>query len=223
MIELKEITKTFGNTCAVNHVTLQVMNGSIMGLLGVNGAGKSTLLRMIAGVLHPDSGQITIDGEVIAENEACRQKLFYLSDQPYFFTNATIRTMAEFYANLYPDFAKERFFQMCEEFGFDDVKKIRTFSKGMKKQTAVLLALCSGADYILCDELFDGLDPLMRKKIQELFLEEVKLRKITLIAATHTLNELEGFCDCVGILHGKGITLAKDVEQAKHDAYRILA
>ena len=115
MIELKEITKTFGNTCAVNHVTLQVMDGSIMGLLGVNGAGKSTLLRMIAGVLHPDSGQITIDGEVIAENEACRQKVFYLSDQPYFFTNATIRTMAEFYANLYPDFAKERFFQSLQQ------------------------------------------------------------------------------------------------------------
>lgn len=161
MIEIKNLTKTFDAITAVGHITFTIPDQTIWGLVGTNGAGKTTLLRMIAGILVPDSGTICMNGENIYNNEEIRQDIFYLPDQPHFLFNATPSRMALFYQKLYPDFDTERYLELHDRLNLPVSKKLRTFSKGMKKQSAIISALCTNTSYILCDEIFDGLDPVV--------------------------------------------------------------
>ncbi len=201
MIQLNDISKSFGETRAVNQVSLVIPDGSVFGLLGSNGAGKSTLLRMMSGIVEEDEGEILIDGDKIFDNTKVKQKLFYLSDAPYYFPNATLQTMREFYQRLYPKFDQDGFEMLIKAFELNENKRIRTFSKGMKRQAFIVLAICSNAKYILCDEVFDGLDPIVSKVVKDLFRQEQKMREMTLVMASHDLKELEDFCDSIGVIH----------------------
>lgn len=214
MIEIEEVTKQFGRLAAVNRLSLTIPDNSMFGLLGTNGAGKSTLLRMLAGVIKQDSGTITIDGEVQTKKTGRiygKQKIFFLSDDQYFFPNATPVSMAGFYESMYPLFDKQRFFQMLNAFELPPDKKIHSFSKGMKKQVIILLGICTGTEYLLCDEVFDGLDPVIRNSIKKLLEKEMKMRRLTILAASHNLRDLEDMCHTIGILHKGGVLLARDL------------
>ena len=175
MIQLSNISKKFGETQAVEGISLMIPDGSVFGLLGSNGAGKSTLLRMMAGILKEDVGEILVDGDVVFDNPEVKQNLFYLSDAPYYFSNATLQTMKEFYQTLYPQFDQDGFEMLIRQFNLNENKRIRTFSKGMKRQAFIILAICSNAKYILCDEVFDGLDPIVSKVVKDLFRQEPPL------------------------------------------------
>jgi len=211
MLKISQISKNYDHVPALDHVSLAIEDGNIWGILGVNGAGKSTLLKIIAGILKPDAGTVMIDDEPLYDNPKIKKEVFFLSDDAYFFPNATVETMATFYHSVYPEFDIMRYRELYEALGFDNIRKIRTFSKGMKRQIFILLALCSNTRYLLCDEIFDGLDPIVRKTIQELLVREVKNRKLTLIVASHNLKELENFCDSLGIIHHGGILLSKEI------------
>ena len=215
MIELKDIDKTFQNIHAVDHVTASIHEGLIFGLIGSNGAGKSTLLRMIAGIIRPDSGELTVDGEPVYENPAIKSQICFLSDAPYYFQNADIRMMQDYYMMTYPAFDQKQFQSLIEKFGLDPKRKISSFSKGMKKQLSVLLGLCSGTKYLLCDETFDGLDPVVRQAVKSLFAAEILNRDFTPVISSHNLRELEDICDSVGLLHHGKILLTQDLDQIK--------
>ncbi|WP_072525165.1 ABC transporter ATP-binding protein [Clostridium sp. Marseille-P3244] len=215
MIELKDIDKTFQNIHAVDHVTASIHEGLIFGLIGSNGAGKSTLLRMIAGIIRPDSGELTVDGEPVYENPAIKSQICFLSDAPYYFQNADIRMMEDYYMMTYPAFDQKQFHSLIEKFGLDPKRKISSFSKGMKKQLSVLLGLCSGTKYLLCDETFDGLDPVVRQAVKSLFAAEILNRDFTPVISSHNLRELEDICDSVGLLHHGKILLTQDLDQIK--------
>lgn len=148
MIEAVNLTKQFDQVTAVDHINARIKEGTVFGLIGTNGAGKSTFLRMAAGILKPDGGSITLDDEEIFENSGVKSRIFYISDEPYFFGNAAPKDMMEFYETVYPKFERKRFLGLLKDFGLNDRRKISTFSKGMKKQLSVLLGLCSGTDYI---------------------------------------------------------------------------
>ena len=149
MIKIKNVSKAFGEIKAVNQITLTIQNGLVFGMLGTNGAGKSTLLRMMAGVLKPDSGQIYVDGEPVWDNPSAKSKFFYISDDQFYYPNATPSDLISFYKNFYPAFDESRFLEFLKSFGLDYNRKINTFSKGMKKQISILLGICSNASYRL--------------------------------------------------------------------------
>jgi ABC-2 type transport system ATP-binding protein len=221
MIKAENITKKFDNIVAVDRVSAEIRDGSVFGLIGTNGAGKSTFLRMISGILRPDEGIVTFDGEPVYENEEVKGRFFYISDDQYYFNNATPSDMMNFYSRVYKKFDRERFRSLMEKFGLDTRRKIQTFSKGMKKQLSVICGICANTDYLLCDETFDGLDPVMRQAVKSLFANDMAERNLTPIIASHNLRELEDICDHVGLLHRGGILLSRDLDDMKLNIHKV--
>lgn len=221
MIELKNVSKTFGDVKAVDNICLAIRNNMVMGLLGTNGAGKSTLLRMMAGVLKPDDGEILIDGIPVWNNPEAKGKFFYISDDQYYFPNSTPKEFGSFYKTYYPAFDEERFHLLLDKIDLPADRKIRTFSKGMKKQLSILIGICAGTDYLFCDETFDGLDPVMRQAIKAIFIQEMERRSFTPVIASHNLRELEDISDHIGLLHKGGVLLSQDLEDLRCNLTKI--
>ena len=221
MIQIDHVSKCFDGITAVNDLSLTIEEGKVFGLLGTNGAGKSTLLRMICGVFRPDKGSILSDNRPIYENPEVKQEIFYISDDAYYFSNASAEDMIRFYQLSYPDFQTERIYELLDKFSLDKKRRISTFSKGMKKQLSLLLGICSDAKWLFCDESFDGLDPVMRQGIKSLFAKEMDERGLTPVIASHNLRELEDICDHIGLLHKGGVLLSKDLEELKCNLQKI--
>lgn len=221
MIETVNLTKQFDDIVAVDHISAQIRDGSVFGLVGTNGAGKSTFLRLLAGVLKPDEGKVLMDGKDVYEREDVKSRFFYISDDQAFLNNGTPRDMMVFYGKLYPGFDRERFGKLLGSFGLGEKRRISTFSKGMKKQLSIICGLCAGTDYLFCDETFDGLDPVMRQTVKSLFANDMEERGMTPIIASHNLRELEDICDHVGLLHRGGILLSKDLDVMKTTIHKI--
>ncbi|MCR4672344.1 MAG: ABC transporter ATP-binding protein [Lachnospiraceae bacterium] len=215
MIEISKLCKTFDDTQAIRNLDLVVRERELFGLIGTNGAGKSTLMRLIAGIFKADSGSITVDGERAYENPRAKRMVFFITDDPYFFPNATPGKMAEYYRAIYPDFDVPRAMSLMEGLGLDTGRAIAGFSKGMKKQTALILGICSGTRYLLCDETFDGLDPVMRQAAKSMLAADMESRGLTPVLTSHNLRELEDVCDHVGLLHRGGVLLSRDLNEMK--------
>ena len=221
MIEIRNVSKTFEQNKAVDNVSVAIKDGTVFGLIGTNGAGKSTVLRMLAGILEQDEGEIAIDGMPVYDNVEAKRLIYFIADEPYFFANSTATDMQKYLSSVYPSFEKEDFYAYLANFGLDKNRKINTFSKGMKKQLALICGICSNTKYLLCDETFDGLDPVMRQGIKSIFASEMEKRGLTPIVASHNLRELEDICDHVGLLHKGGVLLSKDLEDMKCNIQKI--
>lgn len=221
MIEIRECSKSFSSVKAVQNVSMDIGEREVFGLVGSNGAGKSTLLRMTAGVIKPDHGEIHIDGIPVFDNKEAKSNLFYLSDDSYFPANNTPSDMADYISLFYPGFEKQRFSKLLRQFQLKEDQKISTFSKGMKKQLQILLGISAGTKYLLCDETFDGLDPVMRQGIKRLFAAEILNREFTPVLASHSLRELEDICDHVGLLYQGRMLLSRNLEDMKFHIYKI--
>ncbi|MDD5832679.1 MAG: ABC transporter ATP-binding protein [Clostridiales bacterium] len=221
MIEVKSLTKKYDGFTAVDRLDLTINEAEVFGLIGTNGAGKSTLLKMVSGIIRPDEGSMLVDGEEIFENIAQKQKIFYISDEQHFFANAKPGEMAVFYSRVYESFDTEMFRKLMTAFELPAEKKINTYSKGMKKLLSVLLGISSKTKYLLCDETFDGLDPVMRQAVKSLLAGEMEDRGLTPVIASHNLRELEDICDHVGLLHKGGILLSKDLDDMKLNIHKI--
>ena len=221
MIEVRECSKAFGQTKAVNQATLDIGDREVFGLVGSNGAGKSTLLRMMAGIIRPDQGEILIDDLPVYENEEAKKLFFYISDDSYFPPNYTAVDMVRFYRNFYPEFRIKLFHELMDQFHLEKKQRISSFSKGMKKQLLVIIGVCAGTKYLLCDETFDGLDPVMRQAVKSLFASEIMNREFTPVIASHNLRELEDICDHVGLLHRGGILFSRDLDDMKLGMYKM--
>ena len=213
MIRIENLTKNFDTVCAVNNVSLTIPEGVMYGLLGTNGAGKSTLLRLIAGILQADAGEIYIDEESCYDNPGCKSLFFYLPDTPYYFANASMADMAKFYAKQYPQMNTEGVSAMAEMLNLDAIQPLRTFSKGMKRQAFLILALCANTKYLLCDEVFDGLDPMVTEVMKKLMKDAMKERQFTVVVVSHKLRELEDICGQIGILHKGGLLSSGDLRK----------
>lgn len=220
MIHISHLTKTFCSASALSNVNLEIPDNAIFGLLGTNGAGKSTLLRILAGILNADSGEIFIDGEKLTDTSKVRQMIFYLSDDQYYFPGATPQTMLFFYEKMYPGFDRERFLKLLSDFQLDSTKKLHTFSKGMKKQVFLIAGICCNAPILLCDEVFDGLDPVVRQSVKNLLQNELRCRPFTPVIASHNLSELEGLCQHIGILHRGGILLSREITALEYGVHK---
>ena len=204
MLTLHKITKSFDGFKALEDLTMTVPKGAVYGLVGPNGAGKSTAIRLLTGVYRPDSGEVMLEGHPIWENPAAKMRIGYIPDDIFFFPSASLEDMRKFYAGIYPNFDNTLFERLCEVFDLPRKSPIRRFSKGMQKQAAFHLTLCTRPDVMILDEPVDGLDPVMRRQVWSLILSDVAERGTTVLISSHNLRELEDICDHVGIMdHGK--------------------
>ncbi len=204
MLELKNITKTFGSFKALDDLSMTVPKGAVYGLVGPNGAGKSTAIRHAVGVYRPDSGSVTFDGQAVYENPEIKTRIGSIPDDIFFFPSATLEDMHSYYKGMYPQFDDALFTRLYEVFQLPKKSQIRRFSKGMQKQAAFHLSICTRPDMLILDEPVDGLDPVMRRQVWSLLLSDVAQRETTVLISSHNLRELEDICDHVGIMdHGK--------------------
>ncbi len=203
MLELKNVTKKFGNFTALDDLTLTVPQGTVYGLVGPNGAGKSTAIRHMLGVYRPDSGSVTLEGMEVWENPVVKARMGSIPDDVFYYPSATLEDMRKFYRGIYPRFDVALFDRLKEVFNLPK-GQIRRFSKGMQKQAAFQLTLCCKPDVLILDEPVDGLDPVMRRQVMGLILSDVAQNGTTVLISSHNLRELEDVCDHVGIMdHGK--------------------
>ena len=200
MIEIRELVKTFDGFAALDGASLTVPQGAIYGLVGPNGAGKSTLLRHLTGVYRQDSGTVSVDSADVWENVAVKQRIASIPDDWHYFMQSSIRDMMKFYRGFYPQFNMERYEKLRGVFSLDEKQLIRRLSKGMQKQAAFWIAMCCMPDYLILDEPVDGLDPVMRRQVWSLILQDVAERGTTVLVSSHNLRELEDVCDHVGVM-----------------------
>ncbi len=204
MLEIQNLTKTFGTFKALDELSMTVPKGAVYGLVGPNGAGKSTLIRHAVGVYRPDSGSVTFDGQPVYENPEVKVRIGSIPDDIFYFPSATLEDMHQYYKGMYPQFDDGLFERLYEVFQLPKKSQLRRFSKGMQKQAAFHLSICTRPDMLILDEPVDGLDPVMRRQVWSLLLAEVAQRETTVLISSHNLRELEDICDHVGIMdHGK--------------------
>ena len=211
MIEIRHLSHTLGKNIILDDVNLTIPDSTVMGLVGINGAGKTTLLRLMSGVYLPDKGKIFYDGDREPCDEKTRQDIFFLPDDPYYTMNATGKSMREMYKIFYPRFDDTVYWRFLEEYGLDEKKPIRTFSKGMRRQLYIAIALAARPKYLLLDEAFDGLDPLARKSFREAINKYVDEEDTTVIISSHSLRELEDFCDMYALIDAKTVSSSGDI------------
>lgn len=215
MIEISAFTKKFDDLVALDQISFSIHEGSIFGLVGSNGAGKSTLLRSICGIYAPDGGSIQIDGGEPYENPAVKSRVVFVPDFPYYLPQSSLKTMADFYRRIYPSWSQEEYQRLCGLFGLDQKMKLHNMSKGMQRQAALICALSTMPEYLLLDEVFDGLDPVMRQLLKRVISEQVSERNMTVVIASHNLRELEDFCDHVGLIHQGGVLFEQELDALK--------
>lgn len=223
MLKANDLVKRFGDTIALDGLNTEIGRGCIYGLVGPNGSGKSTLMRLMCGVYRPDGGSITLEGEPVFENIAAKDRILYLSDDLYFPPKSTVEELATFYRGLYSGFSTETYQKLCGCFPLEVKKSLSTFSKGQRRQAALLAALCCHADYLLLDEAFDGLDPVIRLMVKKLLAEEIAERGATVVISSHNLRELEDLCDQIGLLSAGRLLFEKDIDMLKLGFCRVQA
>lgn len=213
MIKFIQVSKKYGKEIAVNNGDLSFEKGKIVGLLGPNGSGKSTSLKMIAGLVRPDKGKVMVDGEIA--NRQIARKVAYMTELDVFYEALSVDDMVRFYASQFEDFDKEKAEELLKFMKLDPSKKIKALSKGNRGRLKLVLALARKADYILLDEPFSGLDPMVRDSIVKGLLTFLDFGKQTIIIATHEIDEIESLLDEVVLIKNGNFIAHQNVEQIR--------
>ncbi len=221
MIEVRNVIKEFDGFRALDNLSMTVPTGSVYGLVGPNGAGKSTIIRHLTGIYRQDSGEITVDGEPVFENPAVKSRIAYIPDDIFYYSNASIREMMDFYRCIYPHFDEQRFKKLGEVFELDPKRQMRRLSKGMQKQAAFWIAVSLRPDILVLDEPVDGLDPVMRRQIWSIIMADVAESGTTVLVSSHNLRELEDVCDCVGIMNKGKIMIERSLNELQENIVKI--
>ncbi len=221
MIEVKQLRKSFDGFEALRGLDIRVPRGAVYGLVGPNGAGKSTVIRHIAGVYRQDGGEVLVGGEPVYENPAVKAKIACIPDDVFYFNSATIRDMKNFYRSMIPTFSDERWDKLREAFPLEEKQTVRRLSRGMQKQAAFWIALSCCPELLLLDEPVDGLDPVMRRQVWSLLLQDVAERGTTVLVSSHNLRELEDVCDHVGIMDRGKMLLERPLSEMQENTVKI--
>ena len=221
MIQVRKLVKCFDSFRALDGLDISVPRGAVYGLVGPNGAGKSTLIRHLAGIYRQDAGEVRIGGEPVYENPAAKAKIAYIPDEVFFFGGASIRDTKNFYRSMLPRFSDERFEKLAPAFELSPEQPMRRLSKGMQKQAAFWIALSCCPELILLDEPVDGLDPVMRRQVWSLLLQDVAERGTTVLVSSHNLRELEDVCDHVGIMDHGRMLLERPLSEMQENTVKV--
>ena len=221
MIEVKGLVKTFDDFRALDGVDLFAPRGGVYGLVGANGAGKTTLIRHLTGVYRQDEGEIFIDGQPVYENNDIKQRIAYIPDDVFYFLSASTRDMKSFYKSVYNRFDEDRYHKLRQAFSVDEKRPVRLLSRGMQKQSAFWLAMCMHPDVMILDEPVDGLDPVMRRQIWSLLMQDVTERGMTVLVSSHNLRELEDVCDHVGVINNGKMMLERSLSSLQDNIVKL--
>ena len=221
MIEVKNLTKRFDGFAALDNLTMTVPTGAVYGLVGPNGSGKSTLIRHVTGVFRQDAGELLLDGEPVWENPAAKARMAYIPDDVFYYLQATVTDMRNFYAGIYPSFDWTRYDKLREVFDLPEKKPIRTMSKGQQKQAAFWLQMSLNPEIFVLDEPVDGLDPVMRRQVWSVLMADAAERGITVLVSSHNLRELEDVCDHVGILERGKLLLERSLSELQENLVKL--
>ena len=221
MIEVRDLYKSFDGFMALKGLNIHVPKGAVYGLVGPNGAGKSTVIRHLAGIYRQDSGEVLVEGCPVFENIELKERIAYIPDEIFYYSQANIKDMMHFYRSIYKNFSDERFEKLGQVFSIDPKTPMRKLSKGMQKQVAFWLTLSCCPDYIILDEPVDGLDPVMRRQVWSLLLNDVAERNMTVLVSSHNLRELEDVCDHVGIMDKGKLLLERSLSQLQDNIVKV--
>lgn len=221
MIEVRNVMKEFDGFRALDDMSMTVPTGAVYGLVGPNGAGKSTIIRHLTGIYRQDAGEITIDGAPVFENPEVKSRIAYIPDDIFYYANASIREMMDFYRSIYPYFDAERFKKLADVFGLDPKRQMRRLSKGMQKQAAFWIAVSLRPEILILDEPVDGLDPVMRRRIWSIIMADVAENGTTVLVSSHNLRELEDVCDSVGIMNKGKIMIERSLNELQENIVKI--
>lgn len=222
MIEVNNLVKEFDGFRALDGASMHVKKGAIYGLVGPNGAGKSTLLRHLTGIYKQNKGTVKVAGEEVYENPKVKEKFAFIPDDLFYFMQANTMEMMRFYRGIYPKFDEKMFYRLMEFFPAVNPKKsIRSLSKGMQKQVAFWLAVCSRPELLILDEPVDGLDPVMRRQIWSIIMADVAEHETTVLVSSHNLRELEDVCDHVGIMHKGKIMIERSLSDLQGSVCKV--
>ena len=221
MIEGRALIKSFDGFHALDGLSLSVPRGAVYGLVGPNGAGKSTFIRHLAGIYRQDEGELLVGGEPVYENPGVKEKIAYIPDDIFFYTQASIRDMARFAASLYPRFDRERYEKLSALFALDPKRPMRKLSKGQQKQAAFQIAMAQRPELLVLDEPVDGLDPVMRRQIWSVLLSDVEQYGTTVLVSSHNLRELEDVCDHVGIMNRGRMMIERSLSDLQENLVKL--
>jgi ABC-2 type transport system ATP-binding protein len=227
MIRLNNVVKTFdgyvalGSGSPVKGIDLEIPKGSAYGLIGSNGAGKSTLLRILSGIYRIDSGEATVDGEIVFDNPAIKERIFFVNDETVQWNNYTLPEMRDYFKTFYPKFSEEKFNEMRMALGLPTERRLATFSKGMKRQAFAICGISCKPEFLYLDEAFDGLDPTMRIVVKKMLVDAMLDNEMTVIISSHNLFEIDEFCDRAGLLHRGEIVFDRELDSLKGNIQKI--
>ncbi|AST91464.1 MULTISPECIES: ABC transporter ATP-binding protein [Sutcliffiella] len=215
MIKFESVTKQYGKDIALGQTSIIFEKGKITGLLGPNGSGKSTSLKMMAGLVKPTKGFVTVDGEKVDRTIA--KKVAYLTELDFYYEPFTVQNMIDFYASQFTDFQNDKAEKLLQFMKLDKSKKLKHLSKGNRGRLKLVLALARNAEYVLMDEPFSGLDPMVRNSIVKGLLTYVDFGKQTIIIATHEIDEIEPLLDDVVLIKNGNFLAKQNVEQLREN------
>lgn len=221
MIEVKNAVMRFDDRNALDGINLTVPEGCAYGLLGSNGAGKSTLMRVLSGIYRLSSGTALIDGETVYDNAPLKERVFFINDETVQFNSMTLMEMKQYYKRFYSSFDEGLWEKLHSAVDLPLKKRLSTFSKGMKRQAAVICGIACRTPYLFLDEAFDGLDPTMRIIVKQMLIDAMVDSGLTVIFSSHNLGEIDEFCDRVGLLHAGKVVFDRELDSVKGSVFKI--
>ncbi|MDR1000779.1 MAG: ABC transporter ATP-binding protein [Clostridiales bacterium] len=221
MITVKNLTKIFGGFIALDGLNLHVERGHVYGLVGVNGSGKTTIIKHLTGIYRQDDGDALINGKPVFDNVDIKKRIGYIPDDLYFFPSYSIDMLAKLYSNMYAAWNGARYKELLGAFGLAGNRKLNMLSKGMQKQAMFSLILAITPEVIILDEPIDGLDPIVRRLVMSVIMEDVEARGMTALISSHNLKEMEGVCDSVGIMKKGRMVIEQGLDDLKTDVHKV--
>jgi ABC-2 type transport system ATP-binding protein len=220
VIEIKNLTKTYGKSRGITDINFNVEEGEIFGFIGPNGAGKSTTIRTLLSLIYPTSGSATIFGkDCIQFAPEIKKEIGYLPSEVFYYDNMKVKDLLKYSASFYKKDCSKRITDLAAIMDLDLNKKIDDLSLGNKKKVGIVQGLLHEPKLIILDEPTSGLDPLMQQKFFEL-LEAENKKGATILFSSHILSEVQRLCNRVAIIkEGKIVTVEK-ISTLKENTYK---
>lgn len=215
ILEIKNLTKYYGKTLAVNNLSLSLNEGEVFGFIGPNGAGKSTTIRSVMNLINKTSGEVYINGNIFTKDRTDIKELIgYLPSEVNLYEDLTVKEMLDYHETFFKKKIHKRRCELVKKLKLDESKKIEDLSLGNSKKLGIILAFIHEPKLLILDEPTSGLDPIMQQAFYELLKEE-KEKGTTIFYSTHILSEVSKVCDRVGILKDGKLLKVETMDELK--------
>lgn len=220
IIEIKKLTKYYGNSLGIENLNLEVKEGEIFGFIGPNGAGKSTTIRLLMGLIYPTSGEAKLFGKDVTEHgPEVRENIGYLPSEIFYYDKMKVIDLLKYSASFYKKDCTERILELSERMELDLNRRIEDLSYGNKKKVGIVQGLLHEPKLIILDEPTGGLDPLMQQTFFEIIKEENE-KGATIFFSSHILGEVQALCNRVAIIRKGSIIEVEDIKTLRENNYK---